>query len=783
MIPQAQPSPGPTPPPNRPRRLGAWLAAGLAWTTAGTSSTTAQSTPDIPSARPPAAVAAWDPGDFLRLLPPSGPWEQWLTNSGVQPPDFAALPRVPFLPDPLRMASGRTATWHEWPQRRQEILQLFQHYVTGAWPASPTNLQVAEFRETREGEAYVHQVTLAFGPRQAARLRLELILPNRPPPFPVFVTQDNHRRWALTAVSRGYAACVYAGADSRDDTADWAAVWPGADWSKLTRRAWAASRCVDYLHTLPFVNKEQIALAGHSRNGKTSLIAAAFDPRIKAVISSSSGAGGACSWRLFSEAQFGEGIENITRVFPDWFHPRLRFFAGRETQLPVDQPQLIACIAPRPCLISSALNDGVESIWAIEQTYYSARRAWAIHEQPGELNLLYRPGGHETRAQDIENYVDWLDSVFKRRAYPLPDAAIYPTYTQWQKLSGEEVQPLEFPVAGMSNLLQTATGTAVATAREWDSRRTALRDRVLWGLGAAPPFAPSEPGDYGAERPHLAALLGRQEVPAGLAKRSLNFGNYVAGDLWFPTNTETAGGRLPVLIWLHPTSPSHGYTAAYRRGEQPHLALARLGCAVFAFDQVGHGTRLQEVQRFYERYPHWSLLGKHVEDTLAAVEAMEKIPFIDRRRIWLFGYGTGGMTALHAAALDDRVHGVVSVGGFTPLRLDTAARGTGGLARHSTWLPLQPRLAAFIGHENRVPYDYHELLALIAPRPALVFHPRLDPHGSPADVRACVDAAQPVYELLNGRGALAFHDLDDYHHFSPETQRAVFQKLRPWLER
>lgn len=719
-----------------------------------------------------------------RLLPSSPPWEHWLTNTGALPPDFDALPSVPFLPDPLRMASGRTATWHEWPQRRQEILQQFQHYVTGSWPATPTNLVVAEFRETRAGEAYVHQVTLAFGPRQAARLRLELILPDRPPPFPVFVTQHNHRRWALTAVSRGYAACVYAGADSQDDTAAWPAVWPGADWGKLARRAWAASRCVDYLHTLPFVNKEQIALAGHSRNGKTSLIAAAFDPRIKAVISSSSGAGGACSWRLFSESHFGEGIENITRAFPDWFHPRLRFFAGREDRLPVDQPQLIACIAPRPCLISSAVNDGVESLWAVEQTYYSARRAWEIHEKPGELNLLYRPGGHETGAGDIENYLDWLDSVFQRRSFSLPDAAVYPTYGQWQKLSGETVEPLEFPAAGVSNLLRNAAGTALTTAREWEGKRGVLRERVLWGLGQAPPFAPSEPGDYGAERPHLAALLGRQEVPRGLAKRSLNFGNYVAGDLYFPTNADRSGSRLPVLIWLPPFCPSHGYTAAYRRGEQPHLALARLGgCAVFAFDPLGCGTRVQEVRRFYERYPRWSILGKHVEDTLAAVEAMEQVDFIDRRRIWLFGYGTGGMTALHAAALDERVHGVVSVGGFTPMRLDTAGRGTGGLARWSTWLPLQPRLAAFVGQESRVPYDYHELLGLVAPRPALVFAPRVDYQATLADVRACVQEAQGVYELLNGRGALEFHELDDYHHFSPETQEAVMARLRPWLAR
>lgn len=715
---------------------------------------------------------------ILRTLPRSEPWEEWLKKTGAHPPDFDKLPNVPFLPDPLRFTSGRQASWNDWPKRREELLALFQHYVTGSWPVSPTNLNVADFRERNEGASLVQEMTLEFGPARAAKLRVELIIPDAKPPLPVFITQDTHRRWALVAVSRGYIGCVYAGADSRDDTEAWKGFWPEADWTKLTRRAWAASRCVDYLHTLKFVDKEKIVLTGHSRNGKTSLIAAAFDSRIKAVISSSSGAGGACSYRLFSETQFGEGIENITRAFPDWLHPRLRFFAGRENKLPIDQPELIACIAPRPCLISSALNDGVESIWAIEQTYYSARRAYELLERPADLNLRYRPGGHETRAEDIEAYVDWLDSVFKRAPFSLPDAAIFPTYKAWQQVAKEEIDPEQFESGSLTNLLRAPDGLEIGSADAWRRKLSAVRERVLWGLGRAPPFSPSDPGGYGAEANALATQLGRATVPAGLAKRSINFANYVAGDLYFPTNADKRAEKLPVVVWLHPISVSHGYCAGYKRGENPHLALARQGCAVFAFDQIGNGTRVEEVRNFYLRYPHWSLLGKQVEDTLAAVEALEKIDFIDPKRIWLLGYGTGGMIGLHAAALSERVAGVVSVAGFTPMRLDTAAKGTGGIARWSTWLPLQPRLAAFIGNESRVPYDYHELLAMIAPRRALVFAPKIDSQSTLADVKVCVQEANKVYELLNGRGALELHELDDYNHFSPETQKVVFEKLK-----
>jgi dienelactone hydrolase len=716
--------------------------------------------------------------ELRRLLPKSEPWEQWLRARGELPPDFAAMTNVPFLPDPIRFQNGREVKAADWPRRRQELLSLFQYYVTGDWPPAPGNSRVGELKTREESGAIVQEAVLEFGPGHKAQLHVELIRPAGDGPFPVFITQDTHRRWALVAVSRGYIGCVYAGADSRDDTAAWPELWPQRDWSKLTRRAWAASRCLDWLHTLPFVDTNRIALAGHSRNGKTALIAAAFDQRVKAVISSSSGAGGACSYRLFSEAEFGESIELLTRRFPDWFHPRLRFFSGREAKLPIDQHELVACIAPRPCLISSALNDNVESLWAIEQTYQSARRAYDLLRRGQDLNLRYRGGGHETRAEDIENYVDWLDAVFGRREVAFPDCAVFPTYTAWKQRCGVSNDLSLFPTNGLTNLLTGSDDKLIQTAQEWGRKRDDIRERVLWVLGEAPPFAESQPGAYGAEAAHRATLLGRDKLPPGLGKRSLNFGNYIAGDLYFATNATNAGAKLPALVWLHPVSVSHGYGAGYKDGDHPHLNLAREGFSVFAFDQAGNGSRLEEAREFYARYPKWSLLGKHVEDTLAAVEALTQIDLVDPRRIYLLGYGTGGLTALHAAALDERVAGVASVGGFTPWRLDTPDKRTGGLARWSVWLPLLPKLGDFVGREAQAPYDVHELLAMIAPRPALVFAPRLDHRATLADVKTAVEEAGRVYELLGARHALRFEELDDWHRFTPATQQLVGGRLR-----
>jgi pimeloyl-ACP methyl ester carboxylesterase len=301
---------------------------------------------------------------------------------------------------------------------------------------------------------------------------------------------------------------------------------------------------------------------------------------------------------------------------------------------------------------------------------------------------------------------------------------------------------------------------------------------MVWGLGAPPPYAEGKPGNYGAESRHVASMLGRGNVPTGLQKMGVNFGNYLAGDLYFPTNADKSGQKLPAVVWLHPISNPSGYVAGYRRGETAHTAMARLGFAVLAFDQIGNGSRLQAVKQFYMRYPNWSLLGKEVTDTLAAVDALQKLPFIDSTRIFLLGYGPGAMVALHTAALNERIAGVISVAGFTPMRQDTFSKGTGGLARWSVWMPFEPRLGAFVDHENRVPYDYHEVLAMIAPRPVLVFAPKIDYHATLADVKDCVEEANKVYTLLGAAGRVQFIELDDYNRFSPESQKVIYERLR-----
>lgn len=720
--------------------------------------------------------------DWSAFLPGSPSWDRQLASGALPLPDIESFPSRPWLPDPLRFEDGRLVTdARQWAGRRAEILGLLGRYVNGTMPPPPTSWRAELASETAaEGDVRSRALSLVFDGNPAARLRLELFIPEGKGPFPVFLTQANHRAWALVAASRGYVGCVYAGADVQDDTPALATLWPSSDASSLTRRAWAASRCVDYLFTLPEVDRSRIALAGHSRNGKQSLIAGAADERIGAVISSSSGLGGSIPFRLGTETRFAEDIESITRRYPQWFHPGLRFFAGREGRLPVDLNGLIACLAPRPCLLSTGVNDGVESVWSIERTRDDVARVYALLGKSEALALRYRPGGHETGAEDIEGYVDWLDGVFGRGPAVPSSENLYPTYEDWLRFGGERIDAGTFPERERNVPLLLPSGATAASAAEWVEKRRDIRERLEWMLGEPVPTGPGRVSDYGKEAEHWLSLLHRDYVPAEVSREQVNFGNYVAGDLFRPALPSGAPrqGKLPALIWLQTQSVPFGYVPAQGSlGRRFHFEWVKAGYAVLAFDQIGMGRRLAEATRFYERYPHASLLGRTLQDVRAAVDMLRSQPDIDPSRIYVLGYGTGSMAALHAAALDERLAGVVAVAGVTPLRTDTEEKGTGGISRWSRWVPLLPRLGAFVGRESRIPYDFDEVLSLIAPRPLLFVQPSVDYHSDAADLRACFSAARTVYALEGRADALRFLEVPGYNHFSREVADAVNRQL------
>lgn len=754
---------------------------------------------------------------LLKILPPDPPFDEWLKQTNALPPDFNSLPRQNSLPDPLTFLDGhKVATAAQWPARREEISNLSQQYVWGRFPPKPRIDHVTVLDERHEEGYTVRNVRLEFGPESKGTMRVRVYIPDGAGPFPVMIN-TSLQGWAASLIRRGYISAGYAGNDAMDDAAPLAALYPGFDFALLPRRAWAASLVIDYLATLPQVDMKHIGIFGYSRDGKMVAIAAAMDTRIAAVIAGSTGVGGVLPWRASGERGFGEGIETTTRNFPTWFAPQLRFFSGREDRLPVDGNLLAAMIAPRSILMEWGNNDQVSNTWGNEQTYYSALKVYKLLGVPDRISTFRVPGFHG--ANDEEADLDWLDIQFGRSHKVWTNDLIFPwNWDTWRTETKSALDLNQFPKHEGDDLMKSPTGGVIASTADWEKKSAAVRASVLAMLGteppkltaadsqmrffgglpprrpaasgsaaaAAPPYGPNVPASYvgiggmppsaGQVTPNLPAwVIGNggnsfgwlEPEKSEAASRHIVFAG-LAGDLFYPKDTP-AGKKLPTVVWLHGYSYPLGYMWVYHNDLHPILALVHAGYAVLAYDQSGFGSRLAETGPFYERYPHWSHMGRLVEDVHSAVDALVKDDLVDPARIYLFGYSLGGTVAIYSAALDPRVKGIVSIAGFTPMRSDAAARGDGGIGRYSQERDLLPQLGFFIGHESQIPYDYDDLIAMLAPRPALIVQPLLDRDADPAEVAGSVRQARQVYALYGQQNNLSLEEPWDYNRLPNST--------------
>src|SRR5688572_6834835 len=560
---------------------------------------------------------------LLQILPAAPSFQQWLDRTGELPPDFDALPRVNSLPDPLKFLDGRPVrTSKDWHARRAEIRQLHERYTLGTFPPKP-KLDRAVVLDETPGKGYlVRNVRLEFGPAGKGTMRVQVMIPEGKGPFPVLIS-PNLAGWSPALLRRGYISCGFAGNDGMDDAAALAKLYPDYDFALLPRRAWAAGLVLDYLETLPQVDMKHIGMFGYSRDGKMATIAAALDERIAAVIAGSTGVGGVLPWRLAGERGFGEGIESTTRSFPTWFHPRMRFFSGREDRLPVDANLLVAMIAPRAALMEWGLNDEVSNVWGGEQTYHSAMKVYKMLGHPDRLGLLRVPGFHG--ANDQEACLDWLDIQFGRSSRTWNNNLLFAwEFEKWRTQSKETVDLNRYQ-------RRSSDIGAIASVSDWEKKASEIRKSVEWMLGDAPPRMPPGPGRGGR------GLAGRGATPAGgrgnpgqttpdlvqwviqrggnsfgwlepqknqTESRSVTFGYNVRGDLYYPAGTPD-NTKLPTVIWLHGFSYPLGYMWVYHNDLHPILALVRAGYAVLAYDQSGFGSRQAESGPFYDRYPHW----------------------------------------------------------------------------------------------------------------------------------------------------------------------------------
>ncbi len=267
----------------------------------------------------------------------------------------------------------------------------------------------------------------------------------------------------------------------------------------------------------------------------------------------------------------------------------------------------------------------------------------------------------------------------------------------------------------------------------------------------------------------LDMLVVETEQLPGLKRRKITYasekGHRVPAYLLIPDDLR---GRAPAMLCLHGSDGARGRTAGLGADYARYaLELAERGYVSIAPDYPLFGDNWPDL----EKSGYVSGTMKGIWDHMRAVDLLQSLPEVDGERIGCVGLSLGGHNALFAGVFDTRLKVIVSSSGF-----DSFHDYMGGNLQGWCQRCYMPRIASVYGKApSRVPFDFPEVLAALAPRHVYVHAPKGDSNFRVESVRRCVGAALPVFELLGGAGRLTAAYPEGGHGFPPEAREEAYK--------
>jgi dienelactone hydrolase len=478
------------------------------------------------------------------------------------------------------------------------------------------------------------------------------------------------------------------------------------------------------------VDPERIGITGASGGGYASWVLAALDPRIKVVVP------------VVGTSEFLEQIQACRPL--DWYDARehchfvpglLRFANNHE---------LLTLAAPRPLLVIAAHKDesfplpGIREVVGYGEKLYAAL---GVPERLGYFEDADEGHGYQRRKREAAYgwLLRWLAGTGDGRPVAEPATETLP----WDAAELRSFPPGENRPAGPA--INSWTRAALdALPRGEDAPAAEHLERALAEVLGLPLWTArllSTPKLVRSPAPATPAVSAASATPAASP----------AGDVTVErvTWTGTDGVTVPAIL-LSPPPPWKGaLLGASDAGKEALLEHAAVRAAL----EAGHAVLLADPRGLGElrtTKEGWvfavslllgeSFVGRQALDLLAGWRGLLALPALEGKPIGLLGSGPfASLAATATAVLEPRAAWLVAEGGFASFR-SFAERERSLRASYTLAAPGEERTAAI---DREIPaalvpfdvlrrFDIADLLASLAPRPALVALP-LDGDHEPLD--------------------------------------------------
>jgi pimeloyl-ACP methyl ester carboxylesterase len=315
----------------------------------------------------------------------------------------------------------------------------------------------------------------------------------------------------------------------------------------------------------------------------------------------------------------------------------------------------------------------------------------------------------------------------------------------------------------------------VKTAEDWQHRVNHIRTSMEAVMGRLPVDSPL-PLDiqYGETTP--MKHYSRRHVAFTVEQ-----GDRLTGWLLIP---HVANDRMPqaAMICL-PGSSKEGKDNPVGLGNRAEMAYAHeLACRGYVCLSLDYPI-LHAKEYHCDPYQlgYQSATMKGIVNHRRGIDLLQSLPFVDREKVGVIGHSLGGHNALFLAVFDDRIKAIVSSCGF-----NVFAKHNGGDIRAWSSRYYMPLIKTRYGDDpKKLPFDFTEVLAALAPRPVFANAPLHDqPDFEVSGVRDCFDAAMPVYtQIFNAQDQLQARYPDTGHRFPPAERQAAYAFLDKHLRR